>query len=603
MTTNARDKSMDDFPTEVLVVIFDHLNLTSLLHMSRVSKRFRAIAKEAFGKRYSGENDDKFYELKIYADNLFEDKRKNLPLLRTFGENIQAIIITVYDNCKYIRIPMNESHWVYEVLKEFCTSLKKMNIYELNSVNTTRILQQSPSLTHINFTDSNHLNHQWINYTYPNLISATFVGSNQICDDRFKKFLNNNRQLKELCVTLTKNEETNILDLINGKFNELRTMELYSDQVYFDEYVMPDLESITIELPQLESVKLWDQYATVTFLQAICKGCPNIIKLEILRLEEDWNDDATLAVCSLEKLTTLAIDANTIEVEHIRRIVKGLPHLTSLCLDRIKESSEVIEYLPLVVSFCGKLTKLEFTECYWIEKLSLRVDFLASFIDSGLPSQLKITFQWDMKPFQLTISQGQIRLGNSLVYWDGYDYDRAQRQNLLDLDDRCLKLIVSCLDVHSQVALYNTCKKTREIVKDYISAHVFYVEEDYGENIFRTLGDHICKLYTCGRRGDQLRNIHRFCADAVAEITIYQFMHSESMPKLIWPNLKKLTINGHFDYEFMRVLNCPELKHLEIMYNLRESSPKPNHNDQFRHLTTLKVSQYTIYNILFNQFY
>lgn len=619
MATNGSDKSMDDFPIEVLVVIFDHLNLTSLLYMSRVCKRFRTIAKETFGRWYSGEDDDKFYKLTIYAtDNLFEDKRKNLRLFRTFGENIQAIFIRVYSFEHDTSIPMNELHWLYEVLEEFCTSLKKMKVHQLNSVNTTRILQQLPTLTHIHFIDSSHLNHQWINYTYPNLVSAKFFGSNNyehaIHDDHFKKFLNNNRQLKELCVTLTRNEETNILDLINGKFNELRTMELYSD-VISDDNEMPDLESITIKLPQLESVKLWDHYATVTFLQAICNGCPNIIKLELLHLQEAWNDDATMAVCSLKKLTTLAIDATGIKVEHIRSFVKRLPHLSSLCLDSINESSEVIEYLPLVVSFCGKLTKLEFTRCDWIERPSLRVDFLKSIIDSGLSSQLKIIFfrqersvfdyvQWDMhsdfeyskwENLQVTVSHGQIRLFNSLMYWDGYDRSQSQSaHNLLDLDDKCLKLIVSYMDAQSQAELYNTCIRTRGIVKDYISTHVFRVIWHHGENIYRTLGDHIRKFYIWQGSVNELRNIHRFCADAVAEIRIDRFMSSGEFPKLIWPNLKKLTIADQytdFDFECMRALTCPELKHFEfIHYYSRVSSPRPNLNGQFRHLTTLKVS-------------
>lgn len=101
-------------------------------------------------------------------------------------------------------------------------------------------------------------------------------------------------------------------------------------------------------------------------------------------------------------------------------------------------------------------------------------------------------------------------------------------------------------------------------------------------------------LSTC-----QWRNIRRFCAATVAEIEC----HSEYIGGLSFPNLKKLVILEdvcHPMYLERYAINSPQLEHLELKllhkYNgLGIFDSQLNLNGHFLHLTTIKVSQFSIH--------
>lgn len=490
MASKGSEHSLDDLPNEVLEVIFDHMNSTSLRCMTQVSTGCREQAKKSFERKYSGENEDKFFTLKICAKNSIEDMKIYLPFFRAFGENMQAIDITVqqFDG------DMEKCHWVCDFMLKYCKRLKKLKAEAVSLSHTMRILQQLP-ITHIEFVNTLHSDYEWMNYTYTNLISVKFVGD---YDEKFpgnelNKFLTRNKQLKEFCCNNDLDSDSNILDMINGKMNELITIELCS--LSFG-VAFPELKSTIIMLAKLESIILGGQYTTLPILQAICKGCPNITRLDISKWKGAWNDNVIQAVCSLKELTSLIIiGSDGIQVDHIQRLVNSLPRLSVLCLNASRDigvnASIFMESLPCIVTFCGKLSKLEIINSGWVELPNLSVQLLAPIAESTLGNQLKITVSWYHRGYkiqQLTIDQGQVRLGNSFIYWDGYD--RAQRpstHNFVDLGDSCLKLIVSYLDARGHAALYNTCKKTREIVKDQISKHVFYLSKFHEVDFFELL--------------------------------------------------------------------------------------------------------------------
>lgn len=56
---NSSSVNLLDFPTEVLLRIFQQFGVAQLMDMSHVCTRFEAIACEAYSKRYNGESEDK----------------------------------------------------------------------------------------------------------------------------------------------------------------------------------------------------------------------------------------------------------------------------------------------------------------------------------------------------------------------------------------------------------------------------------------------------------------------------------------------------------------------------------------------------------------
>lgn len=608
---NATKLYLGDFPDEVLLIVMSHLTDMSLLQMAQVSKRFRRIAKESFAKRYSGESRNQFYPLLVLCENEIENQRQNRPFFCTFGENIHAIEIDIDygDNAVGKDILVEDDHWLYDSIPIYCTALTKLHIRNARGIYLTRFLRHLPTLTHLFLDTSTYLNHLWTQHSYPKLISFELVSSGHH-DERNEKcnldeFFNKNRQLKRICMRYCMCDE-NILDLLSSGMNELESVELFSC------YEIANQKSTTINISKLKSIVLVGVYSTFHVLNAISKGCKNIacLKMENMNWGDEWDDDAIQTLCSLEKLTSLQICSNNITVENLQKIIDRVPNLTSLCLTGVDRSSEVLENLPFVVSICDKLVKLEFKSNTWSRK-DVGTDFMQNIVDSIHRNNSEVTLQLGPGSRKLFFSQDQIRDGNALIYWAGCEANSSQStSNLLDLGDECLQKIVGYLDIRSQSALYNTCTRTRKIVKDYIASHVYRIYDESilnsDESIFQSLGEHISRLvlvltYCDTQRCMQFLSLaNRYCS-RITELTLLDswFLPDQQF-KCILPNLTKLVISEgrRINYQTLRSLECPMLTHLEIDkfeadvgFQTVESL---NHDGFYRHLTTLKVYSNTL---------
>lgn len=115
--------NLNDFPNEILLEVMINLNDTGLLYVARTCKRFRAIAKQAFGKKYNSHAKVN-YEIKILCENVIDDEKIYRLFFRTFGKNMQAIEI-VFDT--YF-CPVDKNHWICDSMQRYCSSLEKLHI-------------------------------------------------------------------------------------------------------------------------------------------------------------------------------------------------------------------------------------------------------------------------------------------------------------------------------------------------------------------------------------------------------------------------------------------------------------------------------------------
>lgn len=199
--------------------------------------------------------------------------------------------------------------------------------------------------------------------------------------------------------------------------------------------------------------------------------------------------------------------------------------------------------------------------------------------------------------------QGVIRSGNANIYWEGYDpIFNQSAMNLLNLNDKCLMRIIGFLEPSSQCQLYDTCKRTRHLVSEFISNHVFYASPSMDGRIFQSLGKYIRCMHI-GIKGFNINSdseikswgiINDFCREIELHInnkTVRVLEDIYRIPMLRWPTVRKLTFsssfNGSIGYYTLRSFECQSLSHLEIQ-NFAAFG-QSIHEGAYSNLTTFNV--------------
>lgn len=585
---NSNEFSLNDFPDEILLKVMFHMNDTSLLTMTWTCHRFRTIAKEAFGRIYNRETYGNF-DVKILCENDIDDQKRYRPFFRTFGDNMKSIEIS-FDDFR----PVHINHWIYESMQEYCKYLTKLYINYGEGVDLTRILLQQPSLTHLYMYCNITLNGLWTMHSFPNLKIFIVNGERHLGRD-LSEFFHKNRQLTEFSIEHNdKCDAFNIIDLLNGKLNDLKVLYLSTGL----NSNIPNLKSSIVTLDKLESLTLNGKYASYVILGAISKGCKNITKLKMLSDSDEikWNN-AVLTLCSFKKLTKLKINAHNIGMLHLQRIIEDLPNLRSLHIDRLSYKSKTFESLPYILPSGTKLIKLKMTVFEQGDFICLSSEFIKDLAEfTHLNNGVKVM----LRSFRdkLMFTQGEARRCNSIIYCNKHDGNNdGSSLNLLDLSDRCLEKIFGLVDAKSQCALYNSCTKMQNIAKEYLTSYVFYATSDIEENVFQTLGQHVSRISVencISNKGLVLwRNINRYCS-TITEMNITGYRMNTEM--LVWPNVKKLIIKcaTRINYQDLRSFVCPMLVYLEIHEIAVNAGAVQlidnfDHGDAYRQLTTLKV--------------
>lgn len=591
---------LHELPNEILLAIMVQLTANSLLDMSRVCSRFRSVAKDAFSKKYTGKSLGRYYELKIFCEYEYEEYIRFRPFFRTFGQNMIAIEVHFFDES-----PIARNHWLYKLIQNYCTSLARIRIYSGDQLDLMRIIGSAPkeTLTHLRLNGVKFLNNSWSYINYPSL--ECFEAHHSMDRVVLTTFLRNNRQIKALDFSYCR-FEFDVFQLLNGQMNELTSLCIH------DYTPMSGDRFDIIQLEALESFELCiDPDTTLAILKGISKGCK---KLSCLLMKENshhhlsWDDNCIQAVCNLTNLETLTICSSSLGAFRLKKIVSSLPKLTSLSLQHFYDEADVNQNIPEVVDFCSKLIELDIEICG--DPPEITIDFLKQIAETTQNSTLKVKLDRNLK---LISYQGEVRNDDAIIYWDGYDptFNKSSI-NLLDLSDACLVRIAGFLDLDSQCELFNTCKRTRKSVSEYISNHVFYASLNMDDRIFQDLGEHIrymnidiTVVNTDHNDDDDVdvieswSRVNQNCSK-VTELTVttifYVLDDVRNIPNLRWPNLRKLIFSTPYPVtsRVLRSFECPKLAHLEVRSFAGEYEAfEENHwklEDAYGNLKILKVS-------------
>lgn len=594
-----------DFPNEILFQIMVNIEDFSLWKngffiMAKVCKRFRNIAKKVF---------EKYCIVCPYWVSTDSSRNSEEEFFTIFGENMKSIEIEVFGEEETA-----SDNWLFILIKTHCKSLERLKItgfvqYKLSRFDLTPLMASMPKLRSLTIFDSELINTNWTQYTYPELVyychevhfeEVTF-NTQEIVD-----FIENNNQLETLRLTLRDAFELDFLHKVNGKLPRLKELRL--QRWYVAE---PIQMQIQVKMENLESLEMWtDQYTYVNILDAMTE-CKNLTKITMKC--DNWIDDIADALREYPQLKSIEVNAPGSQLEFMNRIIEEHQNLTEIQFDGIADDIRIDDILHTIVIS----TKLSRLTIGMTKMPALNYSFVCEMAETTQHnSQLRIelvewhkSFVHSYKP-KVNSYKGVVRRGNTILYWTGYEPMRSLTSTgLLDLNDKCIGKLMSFLNVNDITALFNTCKHTQNAVKKHLVENIerewkdeWIMPSKLEENFFDCVGKHIRSANLSGitehidRNNvaklwkDINRNFTRLTELTVDNIDAYR-LNGFDYP---WPNLTKIKLsscNG-IGYKNLCMFDCPNLQHLEIDQFALDTRTRNElkHDDRFRQLTELHVS-------------
>lgn len=615
METN--EFNLMDFPNEVLLHIFCNLDDTSLLRAVSVCKRFKSIAEKTFTKKYNGTSEGKYYKFKVLPKNFVEQRKQYLSLVSNFGECMSAIALK-FDG--YGKIVAN-NHWLIRLIQRYCVSITKLKITGGSIIDISSIVCNMPRLTDLFLYSFQLDNHTWTKYTYPDLIqfSAKLVRGMNLQD--FFIFITHNPQLQHLY--LYESLPIDVLHAVDDQLNKLKTLELSCEKDTFTNY------STTFKMDSLEAVTLRYDSSLIPILSSLRKGCNNIEHLCIYRYH--GLDIADIEViCSFDALKTLKIyDVYEFPLKLFKKLIHGLPSLTSVSISDAGDICKSHDDLLSVVEMCHRLSTLTLMPFHFSKVPKLNYDFYERFanIIERNGSNLKLYLESEDFEDKTIVSKEEIQfifasnsdvLSHNILFWKGYD--AVHSSSILDLNEKILMKIIDSLDGNDLYAFYQTCKHMQKLVKKYLSEHVLWSTLDpfrhpevlVGENVYHGLGQHIHRLKlnlksSCIDDTDldevaaykkkvltYLKTVNKHCGKYLIALNVD--INEEDIEEeihLSWTNLRELSFGNPINNQTLRMFDCPHLTQLEIQHYEETLVNVPFiFSDSFRNIVSLKFRCY-----------
>lgn len=288
----------------ILCRVFKHFNDLDLLTVTKVCKRFKAIAKDAFAMKYSGESFEMYYNVTVLTDDTTEEPKPYWPIFNTFGDSLLALNVDFKDLSKIV-----QKHWLIRTINRKCSAVVKLGItrnIETNFISLKGFCPIFSTLTHLTLYELTMKNSEWARAAYPLLKKFKLDNVKGFDQLDFNQFIANNRQLEALYVIRCDGFQLDVLQrLSRTKMIELKSLELdTADGAIEDEM---------INLEKLESLSITVGHQTIiNVLRAIEKGCKKLHSLKIDRVRFDYKmniarGDVIDVICSFERLKQLDV--------------------------------------------------------------------------------------------------------------------------------------------------------------------------------------------------------------------------------------------------------------------------------------------------------
>lgn len=570
--TAQNPRNLLDFSDEILLQIFENSTDIDLLTATLVCQRLKAIAKDAFAKRYNGESDENYYKINVHYNDGHIVPMLYYQFIKTFGNEINAIKIysVRYQTWKRL-IKLIDKHCT--LTKHLIIAFEDSEYYDYKFP-LTKMIKSMSSLASLTLC-INCKNFIWAGIQFPHLKHLAIEKMSNLEIASLELFLQMNPKLEKLSISNCKNIPLSVFPLIKGNFARLKSLHYVTRENYFVE------NCHDIEMEQLEALEI--SVGETSFhkvLGAIARGSKMIQQMEVF-----WQDD-TVAInlhqhftepfVLFERLTSLKLHNFNLTGDVIMNLVRALPKLVTLELDGITVGELSPEVVIFTFTTCNNLKKLLWDTSrdeHWMVVKEFNLDFHRRF--ANIVQNRNAKFELMQSGTKLEITNEKIIVNGVLFHWTGYDATKScSKVHFFDLDDKCLENIYSYVDEDSAMALYETCTRTKMAMQNRINENEFTVSSiETAKDAISRFGEHITKLSIDMQTNDRIQMaetwklISENCNQCLTELT-FKNIQVRAMDSLkpVFPNLIKLKVYSMIssDVHIFPPMDCPKLTHLEL---------------------------------------
>ncbi|XP_031629532.1 uncharacterized protein LOC116344861 [Contarinia nasturtii] len=605
------DLNLMSISDEIFPKIFQHLNDTDLLTATRVCKRFRVIAIEAFTTKYNGENDDKYYSVIVYTDDATQEPKPYWPFFNTFGHRMTSLKLNLhvdFMNCSVIV----RNHWLIHTIEQKCNSLRKLKVTlngEEAPISVTGLIPIFSKLTQLSLHKLRMKNSKWALNVYPSLTRFHAVKVKGFLPSDLDTLIKNHPQLQHLAIVRCDKIGLKVLEKMQNTATELRALDL----ITFDGSFTSELEAI--KMRKLESLKISLGHGTiVSILTAISKGCENLRNLEVMPVKMDYKceirGDIIDVICSFKQLRRVDIFGRRMEMKLLKILVRRLSNLVAIRIQNADEQFDLTDEHILKLFTLGQNLRDVTIHVHTtghtngvIKSLSFDLNFFNRFVDA-VKNRRTAKFTFDQYE-KIVVTKEKITKDGQLVHWIGFDSDR--NCSILNLTNKCFQKIFSFLNGESHRALYETCTRLRKEVREKISQQLFQIDMNnlpLAEGVLQRFSDDIKRASILApssprdKRKQFWNALMAKCGKQLIELHV-QKMQACLMKgySLSFPNLVKLVLEDiqSVDYNVFTMFNCPKLTHLEMCEHYIEnpfiSNEQLSEVDIFNNLRSIKLDR------------
>ncbi|XP_055297313.1 uncharacterized protein LOC129565948 [Sitodiplosis mosellana] len=589
-----------DFSDEILLQIFTNSSDIDLLNATRVCKRFKAIAKDAYAKRYNGDLDDKYYEITVHHGDGEQVPKLHCQFLQTFGNEMTAIKISAKRRRIWNRL--------IKLIDKHCHSTKYLIIsnYRYN-LPLTKLIRSMSALTRLTIKRLECKNFIWTAIQFPQLNYLAIEEISNLDIAHLELFLQMNPQLKELRVSRCNKFPLSLIHMLTDKFTKLKALDYVGTENDFVD-TCPD-----IEMEQLESLAISvGQTSFQKVLGAIARGSKMIQRLEVFwegeseanGIHDQFDDTFPL----FERLTFLHLHRFDLTPNVIMNLARNLPKLVTLALEDLRLNDLSPDDVLLLFKSCKHMKELlwvSFKYDHLMDVKQFTLGFHREFTHVVRSRGADVKFELNQPDTKIIITPEKMIINDELFYWTAYEASKSRSTvRFLDLTDECLEKVYFYLNEESERALYETCTRTKKAMEDRIKAHDFTVcDINSAKDAFNRFGEHIRKLSIDMNSNDriQMAETWKLIGDNHNENLIEMSFDKVTVDAMVslktkFPNLTKLKVMSMSSkcVHIFPPMECPKLTHLEFHNGkITLSSNAKSIGASLDHLTTIKLSHFS----------
>lgn len=312
------------FSDQVLPKIFVHLNDTDLFTVTKVCKRFKTIARDAFALKYNGQSLGRYYVVTVNSDDATQEPRPYWPFFNTFGDKMTALSLNLHIDFMHCS-KMVRNHWLFCVIERKCTALKKLNVTlngEEAPISLTGMIPIFSKLSHLTLHKMKMKNSKWTLNEYSKLICFQAIRVKGFQQPDVHEFIAKNPQLQQISLVRCEKISLTVLEKMHDIAKELRLLEL----ITLDATFSTELEAIKME--KLESLKMSVGHSTIIgVLQPLAKGCENLRYLEVQPIKMDYKceirGDVIDVICSFKELRRLNVSSTLKSYNTMKKLAEN----------------------------------------------------------------------------------------------------------------------------------------------------------------------------------------------------------------------------------------------------------------------------------------